>query len=113
MASEICLVINLSEQRAYLIEQGKPSLVSPIASGKPGWSTPTGNFNILRKDVDYRSGSFGSILNASGKIINGNATAASRVPAGCHYRPDAEKILRRTPCPVLVVQQDEYQHQIP
>lgn len=28
-------------------------------------------------------------------------------------KSDAEKILRRTPCPVLVVQQDEYRHQIP
>jgi hypothetical protein len=35
-ATEICVLINLSEQRAHLIEQGKPSLISPIASGKPG-----------------------------------------------------------------------------
>jgi L,D-transpeptidase catalytic domain len=87
MGTEICVVINLSEQRAYLIEQGRPSLISPIASGKPGWSTPTGSFKILSKDVDHRSGSFGSIINPSGRVINGNATAASRVPAGCHYRP--------------------------
>lgn len=87
VATEICVVINLSEQRAYLIEQGRPSLISPIASGKRGWSTPTGSFKILSKDVDHRSGSFGSIINPSGRVIIGNATAASRVPAGCHYRP--------------------------
>lgn len=34
------VVINLSEQKAYLIEQDKVILVSPISSGKPGWSTP-------------------------------------------------------------------------
>ena len=28
-------------------------------------------------------------------------------------KSDAEKILRRTPCPVLIVQRDESQHQIP
>ena len=86
-ASETWVIINLSEQRAYLVEQGKVTLVSPIASGKPGWSTPTGNFSVLRKDIDHRSGSFGSIVNASGRVVNSNATAASPVPAGCHYRP--------------------------
>jgi hypothetical protein len=42
----------LSEQRAYLIEHGKVTLISPIASGKPGWQTPTANFSIFSKDID-------------------------------------------------------------
>ena len=87
MASATWVIINLSEQRAYLVERGKVTLISPIASGKPGWSTPTGNFSIFRKDIDHRSGSFGSVVNASGRVVNSNATAASRVPAGCHYKP--------------------------
>ena len=35
--SETKVIINLSEQRAYLIEHGEVTLVSPVASGKPGW----------------------------------------------------------------------------
>ena len=85
--SETKVIINLSEQRAYLIEQGKVTLVSPVASGKPAWATPTGNFRIFDKDLDHRSRSFGSVVDCYGKIVNSNATPTSHVPAGGHYRP--------------------------
>ena len=81
------VIINLSEQRAYLLEDSKISLISPIASGKPGWSTPTGNFSVISKDIDHRSQSFGSVLDASGNIVNGSATPGSYVAPGFHYRP--------------------------
>jgi lipoprotein-anchoring transpeptidase ErfK/SrfK len=81
------VVINLSEQRAYLIEDGKVSLVAPIASGKPGWSTPTGHFSVVNKDIDHQSQNVGSILDASGNIANSGATPGTYVPPGCHYRP--------------------------
>jgi len=86
MALETCVIINLSEQRAYLVEQGKVTSISPIASGKPGWPTPTGNFSISSKDIDHRSRSFGSVIGASGRVVNSNATPGSHVPAGGHYR---------------------------
>jgi lipoprotein-anchoring transpeptidase ErfK/SrfK len=81
------VIINLSEQRAYLIEGGKVSLVSPIASGKPGWSTPTGNFSIMNKDIDHRSQSFGSVIDPSGSIADANATPGTHVPTGFYYQP--------------------------
>jgi lipoprotein-anchoring transpeptidase ErfK/SrfK len=87
MASETKVIINLSEQRAYLIKQGTVALVSPIASGKPGWPTPARNFRIFNKDIDHRSRSFGSVLNRWGRVINSNATPGSHVPPGGHYRP--------------------------
>jgi len=86
-ASDTRVIINLSDQRASLVRQGRITLVSPIASGKPGWSTPTGNFRIFNKDIDHRSRSFGSVIDAYGRIVNSNATPNSRVPRGCHYRP--------------------------
>jgi lipoprotein-anchoring transpeptidase ErfK/SrfK len=87
LASQSRVIINLSEQRAYLVEQGRVTLIYPIASGKPGWSTPTGSFSIIRKDIDHRSGSFGSVINASGSVVNSNATPTSPAPTGCHFRP--------------------------
>ena len=87
MASETKVVIDLSEQRAYLIKQGNVVLVSPIASGKPGWPTPTGDFRIFNKDIDHRSRSFGSVLDHWGRVVNSNATPGSYVPPGGHYRP--------------------------
>jgi lipoprotein-anchoring transpeptidase ErfK/SrfK len=87
MAGQTRVIINLSEQRAYLIEQSKVTLISPIASGKPGWQTPAGNFIIFSKDIDHHSRSFGSIVNASGRVINSNATPGSHVPRGGYFRP--------------------------
>ena len=87
MRSGTRVIINLSEQRAYLVERGKVSLIAPIASGKPGWSTPTGNFAIISKDIDHRSQSFGSIIDASGRIATSDATPRTHVPRGFYYQP--------------------------
>jgi lipoprotein-anchoring transpeptidase ErfK/SrfK len=87
MRSGTSVIINLSEQRAYLLEGGKVSLISPIASGKPGWSTPTGKFSIISKDIDHRSQSFGSVIDGSGRIASANATPGTYVPPGFHYQP--------------------------
>lgn len=40
-AQQTRVLIDLSEQRAYLMEGGRVSLVAPISSGKPGWSPLT------------------------------------------------------------------------
>jgi hypothetical protein len=77
MASETRVIINLSDQKVSLVQQGRITLVSPIASGKPGWSTPTGNFSIFNKDIDHRSRSFGSVLDAYGRMVDSNATPSS------------------------------------
>ena len=68
MAQKTRVIINLSEQRVYLVERGKVILIAPIASGKPGRSTPTGKFAIISKDIDHRSRSFGSVVDGFGRI---------------------------------------------
>lgn len=87
MASQTRVIINLSDQSASLVQQGRITLVSPIASGKSGWSTPTGNFTILNKDIDHRSRSFGLVVDAYGRVVNASATPGSYVPRGDHYLP--------------------------
>jgi hypothetical protein len=39
--------------------------------------TPTGNLRILSKDIDHGFRSFGSVIDASGKVVNSNATPAA------------------------------------
>ena len=46
------VIINLSEQAAYLLEDGRLAFISPIASGKEGWGTPTGSFRGASKDLN-------------------------------------------------------------
>src|SRR5580700_7394542 len=87
MASETRVIINLSDQRVSLVERGRITLVSPIASGKPGWLTPTGNFNIFNKDIDHLSRSFGSVVDAYGRVVNSSATPSTYLSRGSHYRP--------------------------
>ncbi len=86
-AQQTSVVINLSEQTAYLVENGRVMLVSPIASGREGWGTPVGSFRLISKDQNHQSGSFGLIGDSYGRIVNANATPASYIPPGCHYIP--------------------------
>src|ERR1700736_90594 len=84
-AHQTAVIINLTEQTVYLVEDGRVAFISPIASGKEGWETPTGSFRVISKDFDHRSGNFGLVTDSSGRIVNPNATPGSYVPPGCHY----------------------------
>ena len=70
MPSETRVIINLSDQRASLVKHGRIALVSPIASGKPGWSMPTGKFSIFHKISTIGLGASGrsSTLRNSGQF---------------------------------------------
>ena len=87
LASETRVIIDLSDQRVSLVQQGRITMVSPIASGKPGWSTPTGSFRIFNKDIGHQPRSFGLVVDTYGRVVNSNATPSSHVPRGCHYQP--------------------------
>ncbi len=93
MALATRVIINLSDQRVSLVQQGRITLVSPIASGKPGWSTPRGTFSIFNKDIDHRSRSFGSVVDAYGRVVNSNATPSSHVPQGRPLSTRADAVL--------------------
>jgi hypothetical protein len=86
-AEHNAVLINLTEQTAYLLENGRVALVSPIASGKEGWGTPAGRYRIIKKDLKHVSGDFGLVVDSYGKIVNPDATPRSPVPGGCHYMP--------------------------
>ncbi len=86
-AHQTSVIINLTEQAVYLLEDGRLAFISPIASGKEGWGTPTGSFRIINKDLHHQSGNFGLISDSYGRIVNPNATVGSYVPPGCRYMP--------------------------
>jgi lipoprotein-anchoring transpeptidase ErfK/SrfK len=84
-AQQTAVVINLTEQTAYLLEDGQVAFISPIASGREGRDTPTGSFRIISKDLNHQSRSYGLVSDSRGRIVNSNATPGSHVPPGCHY----------------------------
>jgi lipoprotein-anchoring transpeptidase ErfK/SrfK len=87
LAADKEIVINLSQQAAYLFQDHQVVLQSPISSGRNGWRTPTGRFRVLAKDASHKSGSFGLITDAHGRVVNSSATPSSYVPRGCRYVP--------------------------
>jgi hypothetical protein len=86
-AQQTAVIISLTDQTAYLLEDGRVAFVSPIASGKEGWGTPIGSFKVISKDLNHQSRNFGLISDSYGRIVNPNAVPGSHVPPGCHYMP--------------------------
>jgi hypothetical protein len=48
--AEVSVEIDLQEQMAYIPQNGRPVLASPISSGRYGHLTKTGSFTILEKE---------------------------------------------------------------
>ncbi|WP_454917526.1 L,D-transpeptidase [Xanthobacter sediminis] len=51
----VAVVVNLSDQRAYVYRNGVRIGVATVSTGRQGHDTPTGVFTILGKDVDHHS----------------------------------------------------------
>jgi lipoprotein-anchoring transpeptidase ErfK/SrfK len=66
------IVVNLGEQEAYLYRGGYRTASSRISSGREGYRTPTGHFEISRKDENHRSSLYGDYVDVSGKVVKAN-----------------------------------------
>ncbi len=51
----VAIVVNLTDQRAYVYRNGIRIGATTVSSGKSGHDTPTGVFTILQKDADHHS----------------------------------------------------------
>ncbi len=49
---EVRLVLKLRERRVYVYRENKVQASFPVAVGKGGWETPTGNFKVLQMIKD-------------------------------------------------------------
>src|SRR5580765_8101285 len=63
------IVVDLSEQEAYLYRGGHLTATSRISSGREGHRTPTGHFAVIRKDLDHRSSVYGAYCDSSRMIV--------------------------------------------
>ena len=77
--------IDLGEQRAYLLYEREVVHEAPISSGRAGYSTPTGSFQILDKNADHRSSLYGKIIDARGRTVVADADSSMRIPAGGRF----------------------------
>ena len=79
--------IDLEEQTAYLVQNGRPILASPISSGRYGHLTRSGSFKILEKERTHYSSMYGKIVDAAGNTIVADADADMPVPRGGKFIP--------------------------
>ncbi|MGK0186952.1 MAG: lipoprotein-anchoring transpeptidase ErfK/SrfK [Verrucomicrobiales bacterium] len=78
--------IDLSEQRAYLMNGSTIAIETPISTGTSSHKTPTGSFSITERDIDHRSNLYGDYVDADGDIIrSGVAVLKHKKPAGARF----------------------------
>ena len=66
------IVISLRAQEAYLYRAGHRTASSRISSGREGYRTPVGRFQVIRKDEYHRSSLYGDYVDGAGRIIKAN-----------------------------------------
>ena len=80
------ILISLHEQRAYLRQGNAVVSETSISTGREGHATPVGNFHVIRKEVDYRSGLYGAFVDAGGYIVKADVDRRKdSAPPGTHY----------------------------
>ena len=85
LRAETSVEIDLQEQRAYLLDNGRPVLASPISSGRYGHLTQTGSFKVIEKERNHYSSIYGKIVDASGRTVVADADVDMKVPSGCRF----------------------------
>jgi hypothetical protein len=84
-AAPLAIEIDLAQQKAFLLQDGRIVYESPISSGRPRHRTPTGDFQILEKDPNHLSSLYGKIMDANGKTLVWDADADMALPAGAKF----------------------------
>ena len=79
--------IDLRDQTAYLIRNGRAVLATPISSGRYGHLTETGSFKVIEKERNHFSTLYGRIEDARGDTIVRDADSDMPVPRGCKFVP--------------------------
>jgi len=66
------IVVSLRAQEAYLYRGGHKTASLRISSGREGYRTPVGRFEVIRKDQDHRSSVYGGYVDDSGRLVKAN-----------------------------------------
>ena len=66
------IVVSLRAQEAYLYRAGYKTASSRISSGREGYRTPLGRFQVIRKDEAHRSSIYGDYVDDSGHVVKAN-----------------------------------------
>src|SRR4051794_3171987 len=80
------IVVSLRAQEAYLYRGTNRVASSRISSGREGYRTPIGRFQVIRKDEDHRSSLYGDYVDDSGRVVEANVDKRRATkPAHSHF----------------------------
>jgi lipoprotein-anchoring transpeptidase ErfK/SrfK len=77
--------IDLGDQKAYLLYDGRAVMESPISTGRYGHLTPAGTYRITGKDLNHSSSLYGKIIDRSGRTVVADADADMVLWAGTRF----------------------------
>jgi len=78
----LAIEIDLTAQKAWVLQDGHRVYETPISSGRTGHETPTGDFSVLEKDLDHKSSLYGRIVDRGGRVLIADADGEMALPAG-------------------------------
>src|ERR1700704_4573290 len=77
--------LDLTEQKAYLLQEGRAIMESPVSTGRPGHLTPAGSYHVTNKDLNHVSSIYGRIVDRSGRTVVADADVDMPTPAGTQF----------------------------
>jgi lipoprotein-anchoring transpeptidase ErfK/SrfK len=83
----IAIEIDLTEQKAWVLQDGQRIYETKISSGRTGFETPSGSFSVEQKDPDHKSTLYGKIVDGKGRVILSDADCDTPVPPGSKFQP--------------------------
>lgn len=83
----VAITISLPDQIAGIQRGGRDIGWCYVATGKEGYGTRPGSYQIMEKIVDKYSNRFGWIEDEFGNVVNSDATPGTRLPPGTVYVP--------------------------
>jgi lipoprotein-anchoring transpeptidase ErfK/SrfK len=85
--ARFAIEIDLQDQTAYLVRNGRTVLSTPISSGRYGHLTETGDFKVVEKELNHFSNIYGKIVDARGRTLVSDADVDMPVPRGGKFIP--------------------------
>src|ERR1700745_2372407 len=67
-SGKVAILIDLDAQHAYLYSHGQVVLTAPVSTGREGYNTPAGKYQVIEKDIDHRSSIYGA-YEENGRIV--------------------------------------------
>ena len=81
------ITIDLGSQTATFYKGTQAVGKSPVSTGREGYGTPTGTFQIIQKNENHVSNLYGDFVDAQGDVVRSNvALGRDTCPPGARFR---------------------------